>query len=479
MNWREKALNLLNDSLIPVPSELNDLDWKAGVSDKSDRLAQHISAFANHPGGGVLVFGVNNDGSHFSLNGSAIEDIIKKLGNIAHNNLANPIQIEHAVMDYEGSTLLFVYIPEQTEKPVHLRGKDIYNSYYRSGGQTLKMSVKQVQILIAQCMGISFEERAAKVNLSIKALLDLLDYQTFYKLIDKNIPKSIDAILDNLIEYGFCYEKNDEWVITNLGAILFSKDLKHFTSLNGREIIVRIYSGPNNRQLKHEQRGKFGYAVGFEGLINYIMRNTGEEVINVKRKINPQYPEIAIREFVANALIHQDFAIDGSPITIEIYSNRLVITNPGATLNNINRLIDLPPRSRNEKLAQTMLLLHLCERRGSGVDRAIEAVEAMLLPPVKFQNLEDYTRVTLYPQKPLTDMTKKERIEACYQHACLMWEDNNPINNQSVRDRFGLNKNQAPTATRILADTMEAGLIKTSDDDFVSRKYSIYVPFYA
>ena len=76
-------------------------------------------------------------------------------------------------------------------------------------------------------------------------------------------------------------------------------------------------------------------------------------------------------------------------------------------------------------------------------------------------------------------MTKKERIEACYQHACLMWEDNNPINNQSVRDRFGLNKNQAPTATRILADTMEAGLIKTSDDDFVSRKYSIYVPFYA
>ena len=206
------------------------------------------------------------------------------------------------------------------------------------------------------------------------------------------------------------------------------------------------------------------------------MRNTGEEVINVKRKINPQYPEIAIREFVANALIHQDFAIDGSPITIEIYSNRLVITNPGATLNNINRLIDLPPRSRNEKLAQTMLLLHLCERRGSGVDRAMEA---MLLPPVKFQNLEDYTRVTLYPQKPLTDMTKKERIEACYQHACLMWEDNNPINNQSVRDRFGLNKNQAPTATRILADTMEAGLIKTSDDDFVSRKYSIYVPFYA
>ena len=133
MNWREKALNLLNDSLIPVPSELNDLDWKAGVSDKSDRLAQHISAFANHPGGGVLVFGVNNDGSHFSLNGSAIEDIIKKLGNIAHNNLANPIQIEHAVMDYEGSTLLFenlLSLPGTNIKNVSKTSTDSYSSMH-------------------------------------------------------------------------------------------------------------------------------------------------------------------------------------------------------------------------------------------------------------------------------------------------------------------------------------------------------------
>ena len=69
------------------------------------------------------------------------------------------------------------------------------------------------------------------------------------------------------------------------------------------------------------------------------MRNTGNEVIDVSRNIDPTYPRVAIREFVANALIHQDFAIDGSPITIEIFSNRLVITNPGAPLHNINRLV--------------------------------------------------------------------------------------------------------------------------------------------
>lgn len=126
-----------------------------------------------------------------------------------------------------------------------------------------------------------------------------------------------------------------------------------------------------------------------------------------------------------------------------------------------------------------MLLLNICERRGSGIDRAIEAVEQMLLPPVKFQTLDDYTRISLFPQKPLVQMTKQEKIIACYQHACLMWEDNVAINNQSVRDRFGLNKNQSSIASRILADAIEMKLIKAADEESVSKKFSSYVPFYA
>lgn len=138
MDWKERALELLKDSLEPVPSELNEIDWKSGLSDKTDRLAQHISAFANHLYGGILVYGVNDDGSLFSLGKEQIDDIVKKLGNIAHNNLSHRIQIEHAVEPYNGENLLFIFIPEEQEKPVHLRGKDIYDSYYRSGGRLLK-----------------------------------------------------------------------------------------------------------------------------------------------------------------------------------------------------------------------------------------------------------------------------------------------------------------------------------------------------
>ena len=478
MDWKEKAIKILRDSLYPIPSELNELDWKSGLSDKSERIAQHISAFANMKGGGILVYGVNNDGTCFSITKDEIDKIVQTLGNIAHNNLVYSIPIEHSILDYEGYSLLFVYIPEQSDKPVHLRGKDIYTSYCRSAGQTVKMSRNQVKALIATSQGITFEEQVAKGELTKEEVLDLLDYKALYRILDKNLPKSEDSIIDRLTDYKLCKQTGDHWTISNLGAVLFSKNLQNFPNLVGHEVIVRKYVGANNRQLEFEQHVTFGYAVGFEWLVDFIMRNTSTEHIDVKRKEIPTYPRVAIREFVANALVHQDFGITGMPVTIEIFSNRLSVTNAGAPLNDINRLIDLPPQSRNEQLAQMMFTLGVCERRGSGIDRAIAAVEEMFLPPVKFTKGEQHTRVFLYPQKSLKDMTKQEKISACYQHACLVYENGDRINNKSVRERFELSKNDSSVASRIISDTLESGLIKPADIETASKKYMTYIPYY-
>lgn len=478
MDWREKAIKLLKDSLYPIPIELNELDWKSGISDKSERLARHISAFANTKGGGILVYGVNNDGTCFSLTKGEVDKIVQTLGNIAHNNLVYSIPIEHSVIEFDGHSLLFVYIPEQGDKPVYLRGKDIYTSYYRSAGQTVKMSRPQVKALIASSLGITFEEQIAQGGLKKDDVLNLLDYKALYRILDKNVPQSTDSIIERLADYNLCKQIGKDWAITNLGAILFANELRDFPNIVGHEAIVRKYVGTNNRQQEFEQHTASGYAVGFEGLVDFIMRNTGIEQIDVKREVLPTYPRVAIREFVANALVHQDFGITGMPVTVEIFSNRLSITNAGAPLNDINRLIDLPPQSRNEQLAQMMFTLGICERRGSGIDRAIAAVEGMFLPPVKFTKSEQHTRVFLYPQKSLKDMTKHEKIAACYQHACLMYEDGEKINNQSVRARFELSKNDSSIASRIISDTLEAGLIKPADIETASKKYMTYIPYY-
>ena len=478
MDWKEKAIRTLRDSLCPVPEELNELDWKSGLSNKSERLAQHISAFSNYKGGGMLVYGVNNDGTCFDLSKAEMDTIIEKLGNIAKNNLCYSITIDHSVMEYEGHALLFIYIPEQKEKPVYLRGGDVFDSYYRSAGQTVKMSRNQVKSLIAESQGITFEERPAKEHLTNEEVLELLDYKAFYERIDKNVPSATDTILNKMGDYGFCRKEGDYWCITNLGALLYANDIRKFNNLKFREIVIHKYVGTNNRQQEFEQHITRGYAAAFEDLIDFVMQSTGKEKIDVMRETVPTYPRVAIREITANMLVHQDMGISGIPLSIEIFTNPISFTNPGAPLNNINRLIDLPPNSRNEKLAQTMFMLHICEKRGSGIDRAVAAIEEMTLPAVKFTKGEEHTRVLLYPQKQLKDMTKQEKIDACYQHACLMFEEDVPINNQSVRERFELNKNKSSVASRIIADTLEAGFIKPADDETASKKYMTYIPFY-
>ena len=159
-------------------------------------------------------------------------------------------------------------------------------------------------------------------------------------------------------------------------------------------------------------------------------------------------------------MIHQNFDIQGMTLSIEIFGNRLTITNPGVPLIDTNRFIDMPPKSRNEKIAQSMFLFNLCEKRGSGMDRAVAGVEEMRLPPIKIERGEDFTR-------------------ACYQHACLLFEDGTKMTNLSLRERLSIGKNNSAVASRIINDTINAGLIKLADESSGSKRYSAYIPYYA
>ncbi len=133
------------------------------------------------------------------------------------------------------------------------------------------------------------------------------------------------------------------------------------------------------------------------------------------------YPELAVRELVANALIHQDFSLTGTGPMVEVFQDRVEITNPGTPLIDTLRFIDEPPRSRNETLAGIMRRLNICEERGSGIDKVIAEVEFFQLPAPDFQVTANHTRVTLYAPKKLSEMSQEDRIRACYQHTCLCW----------------------------------------------------------
>lgn len=479
-HWVETAIQLLTKSLYPVPQELNEIDWKSGLSDKNERIAQHISAFANHSQGGYLAFGIDNDGRPKPLDKTEMDTIVQKMGNIARNNLAQPVGIEHTVVDYKGNAVLFIHIPEHTDKPVHLRSSDIFESYKRSAGQTVKLSRHEVKQLISISTGFDFESQIAMQNVSDDDVMKLLDYDSYFTLQEKRLPDTKLSILQTLANDDLIKKVQNGWDVLNLGAILFSKDVKNFRDLKRKAVRVIVYKETSRINALKEQEGGRGYASGFEGLVNYLMDQlpSNEVIENALRKKVKVFPEKAIREFVANALIHQDFAVTGSGVMIEIFTDRIEITNPGVPLVDTNRFIDTAPKSRNENLASLMRRLNICEERGSGIDRAIESIEIYQLPAPKFIRGDDYTRVIMYAPTPLTRMNNEDRIRACYQHTCLQYVNNQQVNNQSVRRRFNIAKNNVSFASKIIAETLDSGLIKPSDPENVSKKFASYVPFW-
>ncbi len=159
--------------------------------------------------------------------------------------------------------------------------------------------------------------------------------------------------------------------------------------------------------------------------------------------------------------------------------NRIEITNPGVPLIDTLRFIDEPPQSRNEALASFMRRINICEERGSGIDKVIFAVEFYQLPAPDFIVSRQHTKAVLYAQKKLAEMDKGSRIRACYQHACLRYVSNDFMTNTTLRKRLSISSKNYPMASRIIADTLEADLIKKHDPESTSKKLSKYVPFWA
>lgn len=195
------------------------------------------------------------------------------------------------------------------------------------------------------------------------------------------------------------------------------------------------------------------------------------------RKEVRMYPEISIRELVANSIIHQDFAEQGFPM-VEIYSDRIEISNPGLPLISSERFID-EYVSRNDSLADLMRRMGFCEEKGSGLDKTIFYNELYQLPAINIFLQERRTIVCMYAYKTFNNTDKNDKIRACYQHACLKYVSNEKMTNQSLRERFGIEPHNYSIASRIIRDALEDKVIKEDDPESKSRKFASYIPFWA
>jgi predicted HTH transcriptional regulator len=160
---------------------------------------------------------------------------------------------------------------------------------------------------------------------------------------------------------------------------------------------------------------------------------------------------------------------------IEIFADRMEITNPGIPLIDPLRFIDASPQSRNESLADVMRQIGFCEERGTGIDKVIISIEAYQLPAPDFRTSGDATVAVLLGPRGFAQMNREDRIRACYQHAVLEYVAGRRMSNSTLRRRLGIDDENYPMASRIIRDARDAGLIKAFGDESSKRDAS-YLP---
>lgn len=476
----------LVSELRKLPGETGWLEFKENKA-VPEEIGQYISALSNTAAlegktNAYLVWGIR-DGTH-EVVGTRFRPSEAKKGNEDLQSwllrlLSPRVHFRFHEVACEGHPVVLLEIPRAFDRPVQFEGAE----YVRVGSyrQKLKDHPQIARELWRIFDATPFEGMTAAERVDGPTVLGLLDYPSYFELSQQPLPGDQAGVLARLAEDRMIVANPaGGWDVTNLGAILFARDLAAFKGLGRKAVRVVIYEGKGRLKTQREQTGRKGYASGFAGLIAFLdaLLPRNEIIGQSLRTEVPKYPEPAVRELVANALIHQDFAVTGAGPMIEVFENRMEITNPGSPLVNTERFLDTPPRSRNEALASFMRRLGVCEERGSGVDKVVSETELYQLPAPIFETPDGSTRAVLFAHKAFREMDRDDRVRACYLHACLRYVERDPMTNSSLRARFGIEEKNSAIASRIIRDATEDGWIKPYDPD-QGKKYARYLPHWA
>ena len=470
--------------LLLEPSENDWLEFKHNNADP-DRIGEWVSACANAAilasvERAYMVWGVEDKTKKLLGTTVRLADIQKggeKFTNWISRTISPQLMMEFLDFEMDSKQFSILVIEPTYDRPVRFKDEE----YLRIGEniKELKDFPEHEKSLWLATSRHRFEGALALTHQTQDQVLAKLDAAAYYKLAREPKPDKPEEIVRRFMMLGFLREDMEgKYDITNLGAILLATDIEVFPSIATKTVRVIKYLGKDKRTSSGEIEGKRGYAVGFADLIGYIMKQVPHEEVysNGVRSNQASYPQTAIREVIANALIHQDFTFSGAGPVVEIYSDRMEITNPGNSLIEVDRIID-ERRSRNEKLAATMRNLGLCEERGGGLDKAIIEIEERNLPAPNFISSSNSMRVVLFGPKDFSDLSKEEKLRACFFHCVLRWVKGDYMSNTSLRERFKIDQENYQVISSIISECVKKKRIIPADPNQGNR-YAKYVPYW-
>ncbi len=459
------------DSLLEQ-DERRDLEYKkAEHSFGTDKAVSYCAGIANS-GGGTLILGVTNDRA---VHGTAAFSDPRVLELRVHQKLSISIAIKE--LSYEGKRVLVVQIPPRRRgTPVAFDGR----YYLRDGESLVDMTAHQ--------LGEIFDElrerpgvATVREGLTATEVEGLLDIDQYFTLLQTPRPVDLPRALSVLESTSLLRTEpgSSTYSITAAGALFLARDLAAF-DMGWRRIRLIRYAGTDRVNAVFEHLESRGYGVCFEDMLELVKAHVPvvEVIADGLRTVEPIYPGTAIREFLANALVHQDLDEQGVQITVELFEDRIEIRNPGKPLIDVKRFVD-DTRARNPELAEVMRLARICEIRGSGVDRALLAIEDLVRPAPDFNAGESSTSIVLHKERSFDEMNLDERMWAAFLHASVRYAASDSLTNSSLRTRFGLPASKTAVVSQAIAAAVEINLLKLDPRAGASKRHARYLPFFA
>lgn len=479
-------LELLVKELCKLNRESEWLEFKHN-NDDPYMIGKDISALANSAllrdrTHAYMIWGVNDD-TH-EIIGTKVHLSDLKRGNQEVENwlrslLSKNADFEFKSVEINGKHVEIIIISKAVGVPVSFEKV----SYVRIGSYTQRLD--EYDTLQAQLWdklrNEQFEDIFAKIDLTFEQVSSVLNCDRYFEMLHITPPTDKKGYIHYFEEEGIIkHLDNGLYAITNLGAILFAKRLAEFPKLGRKAIRVVQYEDNTRLTIMKEKTFSEGYGTDFENAVNYVIAllPSKEDIESVRRKTHSVFPFPAIREGIANSIIHQDFFISGTGPLIEIFANRIEITNPGTPLVEIKRIIDNPPKSRNEKLASLMRRMGMCEELGRGWDRMVMSCELKYLPAPRIQIYQDSTKVSIFSHLDFSNIPMDDKLWAKYMHACIRYVEGDSLSNSSLRERFGLKDSYSGSISRLIKEAVENKSVKPLDPT-TARRYMRYIPFWA
>lgn len=483
---QEEYYRTLIEKLRRLPEETEWVEFKVN-NYSPETIGEYISALSNSAAycekeKAYLLWGINDvtheiEGTKFSPRKAKKGN--QELENWLLGNLKPALDITFTEVETENGNVVVMEVPAAVNRPTRFHDVE----YIRVGSykKKLKDHPEKERKLWLSFETRPFELRVAKDNVGVPEVTELLDCAAYYTLMKLPLPSNREAIIHNMLDEKFIREMdNGNYEITCMGALLFAKDLNAFDHLKRKAIRVIRYKGNSRTTAIREQVFTKGYAIQFDDITNYIMTliPQEEEIDGGRRQEHIMFPKKAIREMLGNIMIHQDLTAHGAGPMMEVFDTRVESSNPGNLLVDINRIIDTAPHSRNENMASFLRIVNICEERGSGFDRIEEGLGELQIPAPKVETADDFCRIKLYWYKSLNDWSREEKLRTCYLATCYFYVNETEVSNAVLRERFGVEEKNKSIISRIIKDTVEAGLIKLADEN-AAPKMRRYIPYWA